>query len=646
VSGYGLFRDGAEVATTSTTNYSFVGLACGTSYALGVDAYDAAGNRSTRVVATAATSPCADSQPPSAPSGLAQSAANETSATIAWQASTDNVGVAGYGVYQGGVRVDSTTARSYTVTGLVCGTTYTVAVDAYDAAGNRSAQKSVVVSTSACKADTVPPTVPTNQTVSQVTQSGFLMSWGASTDNVGVTGYNVYLNGARVTTVTALSYAYVGLVCGTTYTVAVEARDAAGNVSNRAEANGSASTAACAAPPPPSGGDAASYFVSPSGSDANLCIQAAPCASLERAYRVALPGQVVEVAGGTYPSQTIRAVPGKTAPNVVFRPSSGARVILGGLGFGTNGDPSLGPDFITVRGMETSYKGSSPGAGNQLGIHVGPGSTSITLEDMDAGSISSWFADHLTVRGGDYGPCDAVSGQNVCSNNKQDVSTNVLIEGAYFHDLEYDASAPGAHWECMYINGGRGVTIRGNRYERCAIFDVFVTISGPDAGRIGHENLTIENNFFAPATNGYGSPSRGWASLSLSWCQNASQPAYRNVNIRNNSFGPGAGIERDLNADGAGCRWQNVSATGNILAHGGCQNGWSYSNNLWVGSSSKCAASDGNLASLPYVNPMGLDYHLASGSTAEQFVPGTLCPATDIDGQQRNTPCAAGADER
>ena len=186
--------------------------------------------------------------------------------------------------------------------------------------------------------------------------------------------------------------------------------------------------------------------------------------------------------------------------------------------------------------------------------------------------------------GGDYGPCDAVTGNNVCSNNKQDVSTNVLIEGAYFHDLEYDASAPDAHWECMYLNGGRNVTIRGNRFERCAIFDLFVTISGPDAKATGHENLTIENNCFGPATNGLGNPSRGWSSLALSWCQNSAQPAYRNVLIQGNNFSDGkAGIERDLNADGAGCRWSNVTVKNNRLMWQGCQNGWTYENNVFFG---------------------------------------------------------------
>ena len=251
------------------------------------------------------------------------------------------------------------------------------------------------------------------------------------------------------------------------------------------------------APPPPGGGGTASLFVAPGGSDGNPCSQAAPCASFDRAYRVASPGAVVQVAAGTYPGQTIRAVAGRAGPNVVFQPPAGARVVLGGLSFD-------GADFVTVRDMETTYKGSSPGAGNQQGVHAGPGSSYITLENLDAGSVRSWKADHLTVKGGDYGPCDAVTGNNVCSNNMQDVSTNVLIEGAYFHDLEYDPSAPDAHWECMYLNGGRNVTIRGNRFERCAIFDLFVTISGPDAEAIGHENLTIENNWFGPATNGLG----------------------------------------------------------------------------------------------------------------------------------------------
>jgi chitodextrinase len=426
-------------------------------------------------------------------------------------------------------------------------------------------------------ADTQPPSAPQGMSFTAKSQTSVTMSWQASTDNVGVTGYRLYRNGAQVGTTTGLTYTFSNLACGTSYTLAVEAFDAAGNASNRAEASGVVTTDGCATtppPPPPPSGGGAGLFVSVSGSDAGSCSQAQPCRSFERAYRVASPGQVVEVAAGTYPEQSIPAVAGRVGPAVEFREAG--RVILGGL--------DIEGDYVTVRGVETVYRTSAPGAGNQVGVWVSEASY-VSLIDVDAGSVGSWKADHFTVRGGDYGPCDAVSGPGVCGNNKQDVSTDVLIEGAYFHDLEYDASAPGAHWECMYVNGGRNVTIRANRFERCAIFDLFVTISGPDAAALGHENLTIEGNSFASATNGLGTPSRGWSSLSLSWCQNASrQPAYRNVLIQGNDFDGGkAGIERDLNADAAGCTWSNVLVKANTLLWQGCQNGWRYEDNRFAG---------------------------------------------------------------
>ena len=76
------------------------------------------------------------------------------------------------------------------------------------------------------------------------------------------------------------------------------------------------------------------------------------------------------------------------------------------------------------------------------------------------------------------------------------------------------------------------------------------------------------------------------------------------------------------------------------------QSGWTYANNLWTGSS-KCSGSDANVSALPYLNPVGFDYHLVAASPADGFVSGaTLPPATDFDGQPRATPCDAGSDER
>ena len=141
------------------TSFSFTGLTCGTSYTLAVDAYDAAGNRSTRPSISASTSACSpapDTQAPTAPAGLAASGQTQTQITLSWNASSDNVGVTGYSRYQNGTLVSSGTGTSFNFTGLTCGTSYTLAVDAYDAAGNRSTRPSISASTLACSAGTGP----------------------------------------------------------------------------------------------------------------------------------------------------------------------------------------------------------------------------------------------------------------------------------------------------------------------------------------------------------------------------------------------------------------------------------------------------------------------------------------------------------
>src|SRR5262249_9557630 len=73
-------------------------------------------------------------------------------------------------------------------------------------------------------------------------------------------------------------------------------------------------------------------FVSKSGSDSNACTQSAPCATFDRAYKVAQAGQTVEVAAGSYGGQTINVDSSKTSSSdVLFRPASGASVTLGGV---------------------------------------------------------------------------------------------------------------------------------------------------------------------------------------------------------------------------------------------------------------------------------------------------------------------------
>ena len=97
-----------------------------------------------------AGNPGGDSQPPSVPSGLAATVIS-TEIDLAWNPSTDNVGVAGYKVYRGANFLKQTASTSASDTALNSGTQYCYSVSAFDAAGNESAQSSRVCAT------TLPP---------------------------------------------------------------------------------------------------------------------------------------------------------------------------------------------------------------------------------------------------------------------------------------------------------------------------------------------------------------------------------------------------------------------------------------------------------------------------------------------------------
>jgi chitodextrinase len=263
VAGYEVYLFGRPTMRTTGTTYTIESLACGTTYRVGVAAYDASGNESRSSWISVSTAACAppppppplsptpppsDTQPPSTPSNLRVTSSTATSIGLTWTASIDNVGVAGYDVYLNGVKVWMPNGTSFTYLGLSCATTYTTAVDAYDAAGNHSPTTAITVATPACP-DTTPPSTPTGLAASSVTQTSLTLTWNASTDNVGTTGYDIFRNGTKTASSSSTSSGQTGLACGTLYGFGVEAYDAAGNRSPRAQLN--ATTSACSAPQPP-----------------------------------------------------------------------------------------------------------------------------------------------------------------------------------------------------------------------------------------------------------------------------------------------------------------------------------------------------------------------------------------------------------
>jgi chitodextrinase len=197
-----------------------------------------------------------DTVAPSVPTDLSASAASTTTINLSWTASTDNVGVTGYRVFRNGVQVAIPTTTTYSDTGLTASTTYAYTVAATDAAGNVSAlSSSVNGTTQAPVADTIAPSIPASLTATAVSSTQINLSWTASNDNVGVTGYRVFRNDVQVGTPTTTSYSDTGLTASTTYAYTVAATDAAGNVSALSTSvNGTTQ-----APPPPVSGLMVSY---------------------------------------------------------------------------------------------------------------------------------------------------------------------------------------------------------------------------------------------------------------------------------------------------------------------------------------------------------------------------------------------------
>jgi len=232
VAGYRIDRDGQTVVQTSSTSFTDSGLAAGKSYTYTVTAYDATGNLSGTASPVTATTPAADTQAPSTPTGLQATAASSSTAAISWQAATDNIGVAGYRVFRNGTQVIETTATSYTDSGLTAATTYTYTVAAYDAAGNQSAASSPASTTTknATVTDTQTPTPPANLQATTLKGHKLQLTWLAATDNIGVAAYWIYRDGQRIATTTP-TLTYTDSPGRGTHTYYILAVDAAGNQS-------------------------------------------------------------------------------------------------------------------------------------------------------------------------------------------------------------------------------------------------------------------------------------------------------------------------------------------------------------------------------------------------------------------------------
>ena len=174
-----------------------------------------------------------DTAAPTPPSNLEITNLACTTGDLSWSASSDSVGVVAYDIYHDGqhmLRVDA--SKLTTGLTLVPGANWGFYVNAIDAAGNVSqASETLTVNIPQCEMDTISPSTPANLTG---TTSGTtaVLSWNAATDNIRVTAYDIYRDGAKVGSTAELTYTESGLIANTTYEYTVAARDAQKNVSS------------------------------------------------------------------------------------------------------------------------------------------------------------------------------------------------------------------------------------------------------------------------------------------------------------------------------------------------------------------------------------------------------------------------------
>ena len=232
--GYDIFQDNVKINVSPVTSTSFNvnGLSTSSSYAFYVMASDAAGNATNSAVLNITTLGPPDTESPTSPANLAATATGQSSVTLTWEPSTDNISVTGYDVYQNGIKVNTSvvTNTTFNVTGLAALTDYEFYVVARDAAGNLSAPGNTVTVT---LPDSQSPTAASNLTASNITATSLTLTWNAATDNVGVTGYDIYQDGVKINIdpVTGTSFNVNGLSEATAYNFFITAFDASGNIS-------------------------------------------------------------------------------------------------------------------------------------------------------------------------------------------------------------------------------------------------------------------------------------------------------------------------------------------------------------------------------------------------------------------------------
>jgi hypothetical protein len=403
---------------------------------------------------------------------------------------------------------------------------------------------------------------------------------------------------------------------------------------------------ASGAPPPPRPPPGkANLFVAANGSDSGgNCkrfgsAQTSPdssgaslCRSFNRAYQLASPGDTVEVEGGSYPSQTLAAKAGASAPNVLFRPASGAGVSL---------------DSLETEGSYLSFHDLTVATGNGHARGWYNSGSNVLLDGVDI--TGPWANVHLAgsnltwENGGLGNPGNTV--KRLCAQGDGEPVELANVNGLLMSNLDFypfqpelgnPACGPDSNMHLETIRVWDAVSnwrLERSRFHRgdgsgsARVF--FSKISGPDPSHV-----TFVNNWFGSSS--------GTVSIYLT-----ANSACSNYTFAYNAWEQG--FIDDCSPKTSLTLVGNTGTEPNYLPCMGTAN----IRDLWVWNAAGSCGSDqwvldpGNsLGALKYASD---GYHLQAGSPAINAGETTQCMAltggVDIDGRPRSAPCDAGPDE-
>jgi hypothetical protein len=391
----------------------------------------------------------------------------------------------------------------------------------------------------------------------------------------------------------------------------------------------------------------ADVFVATNGANSNPCTRAHPCRTFNRAYRVARPGEVIQIGGGTYPSQTIQVDRRKVTArrNVVLRPARGETVRI-------NGDLTMYGSHAVFRGSRRPYNfklhylRSEATAGRETSQHV-------TFVNLDGAGFSIGPNRHIKIDGGDWGPntISPVGGECNADENKigpdgnipGQIPRHIVLDGLYIHD-QNSTDLDTCHFGGLFWISGRHMVLRKTRFSQNVVYDLQVqnfTNAYPDV-----RDVLIENNWFGAPVEGLPDDATNDRQQELQ--MDPRHGCWRDWLIRFNSFYNGLA----LGFDGAPC-FRNVRVIGNVGDVDDCYEGASglkMGYNAWLGG--RCRSTDVRISSLAYVRrALGHeDFHLSGGKAVNLVANkrGDFALRRDIDGQRRpiGPRRDAGSDEK